>query len=412
MNKMLRKNFTWKILSLGIAVLLWVIVINGKDPLDTKRFNNIDVNRINEDVILNQNKHINVREGDKVSIIIKGKRKALDSLTIADIKAYVDMEQISVTGAVEIQIQIDDRFEVLKRTPSNLIVELENIISVDKNIQYIYEGETEEGYIVGDANIEPTLITLTGPESQINKISKVLVKINVDKVNKDMNFESIPKIYDSDEKEIQGLTKSNKNIKVFVPVNKIKSVPIKVDFEDDLQEDYIMTKYELNQTEVLITGKEDEIDSIEYIQIPDISMKDITGSTVIEYNLNDYMPQNIKLYNTGAMLKVSMNVEKEETKDVVIPVKDLIVRYIPEGLKFSYISTEDITITVKGLSNKLNNVTSLYLRPIVELESLEEGQHEVEIQMSLPEGVILVSQPPMIKVELSKDQEKQTEVTE
>ena len=48
MNKfkeMLMKDFLWKLLSLAIAVILWFVVINLENPVETRNFNGVAANK-------------------------------------------------------------------------------------------------------------------------------------------------------------------------------------------------------------------------------------------------------------------------------------------------------------------------------------------------------------------------------
>ena len=98
MNKfkeMLMKDFLWKLLSLAIAVILWFVVINLENPVETRNFTAL-LQIKNESVITERGQTISNYDeiaGRKITIKIRGQRLSLDRLykNRADIQAYIDL---------------------------------------------------------------------------------------------------------------------------------------------------------------------------------------------------------------------------------------------------------------------------------------------------------------------------------
>ena len=56
MKKRLMNNFGLKLLSLGIAIVFWFVIINSKDPVESKIFRDVPVTVLNEDKVLEREK--------------------------------------------------------------------------------------------------------------------------------------------------------------------------------------------------------------------------------------------------------------------------------------------------------------------------------------------------------------------
>ena len=67
-------NLGLKVISLVVAFILWLVIINTTDPIITKKFTDIPVQIINENVITSLNQVYEVEDGDMVDVIVKGKR--------------------------------------------------------------------------------------------------------------------------------------------------------------------------------------------------------------------------------------------------------------------------------------------------------------------------------------------------
>ena len=73
MKDLIKNNLGMKILSVFIAILVWLLVSFSNDPLVTRRFNNIKVRIINGDKLTESGKTYSIESGDTVDIIVKGK---------------------------------------------------------------------------------------------------------------------------------------------------------------------------------------------------------------------------------------------------------------------------------------------------------------------------------------------------
>ena len=67
-----QKNNMWmKILSVVIAVLIWLFVANTNDPVVTKRFYSIPVKVMNEDALTKRGYAYEILDGEEVNITVK-----------------------------------------------------------------------------------------------------------------------------------------------------------------------------------------------------------------------------------------------------------------------------------------------------------------------------------------------------
>ena len=82
-----QKNNMWmKILSVVIAVLIWLFVANTNDPVVTKRFYSIPVKVMNEDALTKRGYAYEILDGEEVNITVKGKSSIVRSMGISDFR--------------------------------------------------------------------------------------------------------------------------------------------------------------------------------------------------------------------------------------------------------------------------------------------------------------------------------------
>ena len=209
MKKSLMNKFTLKILSLAIAVLIWLIVRNVQDPVIVQTFYDIPVTLVNESYLSNNMKIPLLIDGDDtVKVRIKAEESVIKELKKEDIVAQADMTQIYMDATpkmvpVEVTCKgiADDNITV---TPRNIQVDIENQTSVEKTIA-VNTGDTtpDKDYEVGSLQANPEKVTISGPESIINKIDKVVAKIDVTGMKEsNVELDSELKIYDKNQDEL------------------------------------------------------------------------------------------------------------------------------------------------------------------------------------------------------------------
>ena len=164
---------------------------------------------------------------DTVKVRIKAEESVIKELKKEDIVAQADMTQIYMDATpkmvpVEVTCKgiADDNITV---TPRNIQVDIENQTSVEKTIA-VNTGDTtpDKDYEVGSLQANPEKVTISGPESIINKIDKVVAKIDVTGMKEsNVELDSELKIYDKNQDELSEKQLSYLNL-AGVQDNKIK----------------------------------------------------------------------------------------------------------------------------------------------------------------------------------------------
>lgn len=378
-------------------------MVNYEDPLTTRVIGDISVEKINEEAITSEMKAIEYREGETISVRVRGKRSVVDRMTSRDVHAYADLEKKSITGAIDIQIEVPDGVTVIDKMPSVMMVDLENIITVQKEIQYYMEGEPSENYVYLDPVISPNNIEIQGPESKIGLIKSVLVPVNIEGVVRDVTLYSTPQIIDDNNNIIRGLSKSITQVQIQVPIDKVKSIDILTDLNNLAAEGYEVVDISLSQDKLRVRGDENDIDAIKNITIADIGMTQLTQTTTVTANVADLLPLGIYIHSDIQSVEVVIQVEPILEKTVEINSGDITLRRLPEDMQFAYVEeTTGYAVTFRGLQSQLENVTIERISPSLNVDNLEEGIHEVELNIFIPSNVELVSERPSILIELTR----------
>jgi len=234
MKEKVAHNFGLKVLSVGLAALLWLVVINSQDPMETVTFDDIPVTIINEQALVAKDKIPEVVEGDSISVVVEARRSICDKLTKGDIVAIADFEKISVTDAVPIDVSVNGYSErdvaIVRGLNQVMKLRLEDSISKDFRVKISTTGQAKDGYVIGDMVASPNMIRLTGSSTQISKIKEVVLMVDVENASVDSQRKGVPVIYDLNGEVVNSskVAMSASEVEVTIPVLKTKTVRIVV----------------------------------------------------------------------------------------------------------------------------------------------------------------------------------------
>lgn len=409
MNKKIANNLSLKILSVAIAILIWLLVVNADNPIVTKSFVIGDVQLLNEAYLDADGKMcMQDDKQESIRVTIKTNRKTLDRITASDIKAVADLQQavslntdpVMVPITVSCDKVLPDNIEV---TPQNLSIHIE-----DKDTQEFVVNVTtnntkpDKGYEVGTLTSNPEKLKITGPTSLINKIDKVNASVDVDGASEDVTEETDVKIIDKNGEEFTDTDMAYLNIsKVSVTARLWKVRPevrIKAEYEGTPADGYEVESISTTPNVISVAGSEDALSSLKEqnntIWIPGTAA-DISGrSSDFEekINLSDYLPDGLKLTSDSSEdVFIRVNILPEGSNVCEIPTKNILVENQPNGMQVAF-DTATIEIRVKKSEDDLDDLTENDIKASIDLKDKEEGSYEVPVKVSIPDGYELVDE--------------------
>ena len=410
--KKLTNNLVWKILSLFLACLLWLAVINIEDPQVTTTIRGIAVEKQNENVITSQKQAIQYVAGNTVDVKVKGRRSVVYKLTANNIKAYVDMRNLSITDAVDIQIDLPNDVELISKTPSSVSVHREKIIVKQMQVQYQKSGEVKTGFVDLSPTITPNVIELEAAESTIYKIEKVVVPVNIDGISGDFTISVMPQIYDYAGSPVRDVNMSVQQVQVKVPVEKTKILPVSFTPADAVGENYAYLGVTLSQNSVAVRGKPSLIDSLQELPIDYISIAGMTEKQTVTINLAKLLPDGVSLNQDNSTLDAEINIEPIVIREFSFAPDEIEIRDLQERKEWLVISENPIKVSYRGIESKLKLLTKESLQPHISVEGLSNGIHAVTVQWQDPDELERVSEEERLTIEIFDKETEKAEKTE
>ena len=428
MKKNMINKFTLKVLSLIIAILIWLLVRNVDDPIVVRTFYEIPVSIENASYFAeNLEIPLLVDGKDTVKVRVKGARSVVSKLKKEDIKAVADMTQIISKDTTPIMVPVEvtgtgiSDSDITVR-PRNIQVDIEKQKSVEKTIA-VSTGDTQpdKDYEIGNLKANPEKVTISGPETIINKIDKVVALIDVTgRKESNIEIKSQLKIYDKnlDElspKQLEYLNIkeiSDNTIRIQAQFWKVKqNVKIKAEYSGEPKRGYEVDSINLVPDTISVAGTDEALKKLEQegntLEIPGkyIDVTDKTGDFEQNIDLSELLPEDLKLVrDLNSSVIATVKILPYNSRDYEVSVTQIEADNKAEDLNLVF-QDEQITIRAKAKEQDLDSLSAANIQVQIDLNGYGEGEYEVPVTVTLPGGYELV-ESIKVKVKLVPGAEK------
>ena len=417
MKEKLTKNLRLKIVAVLFAASLWMISININDPYQSKDYS-VTVQLQNMNVMNTAGKYVEVLDNsDKISVRVRGSRSVMDSFSAANIVATADINEMDENNQIPIKFSTiktsGSKIESIRSNDNYLTVKVEDIQKIQKNIEVVTKNTPAKGYILGKTSTEQNALRISGPESAVNLVSRVVVNFDLDGAKDDVSMILPIELYDEEGRRIndERLTTSIKEVQCVATILETKEVPLVSDVKGDAAKGYGFTgvlRYEPET--VLIAGKSSGIRNINQIEITEaMDIQNARENVTSVVDLREFLPDNIVLAaaSFNGKVKVTAVIEPEITKKFEVDTKGITIVNVPEGRLASLTEHEDkIEVELTGFESVIQEFDGKELKAEVDILSymasnsiaeLESGSYKMELIFELPEGMWL-EEPQTVEI--------------
>ena len=405
-------NIPLKIMSVAVAVVLWLIVVNIDNPIGTNYYTINDVELINKEYVESSDTIGKMcmpeQNQDSIKIAITASKKIRDKIKVTDISAVADLQQAVSLDTNPVMVPITVTCSVpgvssndIKVTPQNLSVNLDEK-ETQEFVVNVSRGDTKPGkdYEVGSLTANPEKVRITGPKTLVNKIDKVNATIELDgntqDFTQDVNLTIIDKNQEAlSDSEMNSLRIEN-NAKVVVTARlwKIRQgVGISASYVGTPADGYEVGSVKTVPDTISVAGSTEGLESLaennNVITIPADSI-DISGeSKDVEkkISLNNLLPDNVKLTSDSSEdVWVTVNILPVGSKEFDIPTKNIEVKNKPDDLQVTF-ETAQIELRIKSDTKNMDDLDAKKdIKLSIDLDGKKEGNYEVPVKVVLPDG--------------------------
>ena len=236
------KTFLW---ALALSIAVWISAVTSADPDETRTLPDAVLVEI-----IGQSTNL-VLNSDIPKSVIVTLRAPVSVWRLIDanpqlVRVVLDLSSMS-SGyhTSDLQIQVNARpVQIVSVSPQTISFTLEPLTKKTLAVDLSLAGEAAVGYQVGEASMEPVQISISGAQSQVEKVMRVRVAVDLNGIRE--NFDQVLQVeaLDKDGQIVEGLTISPDSVNVVLPVTQqggYRDVAVKINYIGRVASGYRLT---------------------------------------------------------------------------------------------------------------------------------------------------------------------------
>lgn len=276
-------NITAKVLALIFAMILWLYVTNEQNPpVDISITVPLEVRSVSDSYIVTE-------VPDSVKVKVRGGRSIIAGLQPQDIKASVDLKGLPEgSHTVKVHALVPVSLELVEITPDRIQVQLDAVASRAMPVEISPTGTAPPGVAVTKIGANPAQVTIKGPRTLIDAVSRVLVPVDISDKTADFTIAGTPLLQDKEGKTVKGLAVVPEQITVAAVLAKgvqKKTVDVKTIIYGELGQGVVLKGVLTNPARIEIAGEPQVLDKIDFIYTEPINIAGISQDTRKEIKL-------------------------------------------------------------------------------------------------------------------------------
>ena len=346
------------LLALLVSIGLWVYAVTVVNPDGRADIKGVRVRLVG--LIDLQSRNLMLTEGAEqyVNVTISGRRSDLKELNSSSLEAIADVSNIDSPGEYDLSWTLDPPSTVasgdikLVDTNSNKITIKVSAYRERTNLPVTveYSGTLADGYI-RDTETATTL-SVSGPAEEVSLIDHAVAQVDLEGVSANIDADYPYTFVDADGKELTlsaNVTASSETVHLIVPILRYKQVELRVKFIEGGGATEDNVKCTIEPKTVAVTGSEEALQSLDYLEIMTVDLAKITESQT--WDITPELPAGVTIRGSDTSVKVRLRFTGLMTKRITIPCADIERLNDTGALEFA---EQSVIISVRGKASEVN----------------------------------------------------------
>ena len=310
---MLRNRTFLKILSLLIAVFLWIYVMGEVNPETKAKISNIEVSFINTEALADRDLAVVQKKLITVDASIKGRRSDVNETKNSGLTATVDVsdcEEGKNTGAIV--INLPDGVSLESISEDSVEFQVEDRVEEEKPVEIEFlgngNGNSQSDLVPWVEAMQPDTVRVSGAESSVKKVSAVKGTISRTVVTENSRSVDVPLVAVTGKGDmVYALDLEAESAQVHVQLMSAKTVDINITPEN-IAEGLAVDKLRGGDS-VRIVGTSETLAEIKELAAT-VDLKGLTSEGKVELQID--LPEGVYLYDSEDLPVVEVTLKAAE----------------------------------------------------------------------------------------------------
>lgn len=377
-----KHNWAIKLLSVVLALLFWIFVMDQVNPQVTKVLYNVPVYETNVENLKKDKLIIMKRPALKVDIEFSGRRNTILTMSEMAVNLSVDLSKLEDgynLAKIDAKLNLND-VTIKKILPEALEYSVEKKIIVSKPVKFRFSKPFPKHLSRSKTSISPSEIFVTGPKSFVDRVQYLEGSLDASEIKTSKSFEMMLKPFDSEATLVEGVSLNTNAAKVDVEVLKTKRLKIAYDHESNVNDGYEVIDIKFSDKNAVVVGPPDQVNQLNTVNAEKIL---IQGFESYSGNVKIQLPGDIVLLEPVSP-KYTVTIEPIISRSIEFDSLEIDLKDIPEGFDVENMNPDkQIVFTVTGTKTLVESVQPDDLHAYFDLKGIvDEGEYSLRIQFA------------------------------
>ena len=373
------------LLSVILAMGLWVYVITVERPESENTFYNVPVVLEGEEVLKERGMMITAQTQKTVTLKLSGNRKELNQLKSSDIAAVIDLTRATEAGekntSYTVSLPGGADLEVVARQPETVGLTITEWATKEIPVSLNFVGRVPEGYYVDkqSATLDRAAVNVTGPRQIITQIEQAVITVDLEDrseiIVEDLRYTLCDKDGNPVE-DVSSVTTDTGEIRVTVSVQKLKELKLTYQVVDGGGLKASEVEISADYSSITVAGTAAALENLEEIALGTVELETLTESTQITFPVK--LPEGVS--NQSGITEVKLEIRLPEMEIREYTITNIQLKNIPQGWKAQSMA-QALSVKIRGRGPVLGRITPDILIAQVDLSKAELGNATYEVDI-------------------------------
>lgn len=384
----MKSKFMTILLSVAVALSLWLYVITIEQPESEETYYDIPVVLQNESILAERGLMI-TSERPAVTLQLSSTRTNLNQLNESNINVIANVNSVVTPGTHELPYSVSYPGNIpagsITRQSSNpdmVTLKVEKKITKQVPVVPIYSGNVPEGLLADKENIilDYEMVDVSGPESVLERITQATIAVDLEGKTETIVEECAYTLCDEAGEPVdsQWVTTNVEAVNLTLPVQRVKEVSLHLNVVDGGGATLQTSSISVEPKTIRISGSEALLEGVEVIDLGTINLGEMEVDTVL--NLPIVLPEGIT--NETGITEAVVAVKFPNLRTTVLSVDNIRLENIPEGLKADLV-TQILEVKLRGPVSLVEAITEENVVITVDLSNAQAGTDKYAAQITV-----------------------------
>lgn len=369
-NKIVGSKAFWIIISLLASFLLWTYIMSTEETTIEMTFSNVKVvYQGADDLRAARGLIVTDADAETVSVRLKGTRRVLGNLSSADLSAVIDVSGISqaremqVSYSLQYPTNVDSSITVLSKSPETISFSVVQEANKTLEVKGVFTGSVKDGYTAEPIQVEPSSITLYGPQEELDAVDSICVYVTRTDLDKSIEPTNCPYVLlDKDgnklkPKEISG---NYDTVSVSMPVLMNKDLPLTVSLVGGAGATEDNCVVEVEPKSIQVAGDTTVLQKLNQLVVTTVDLSNFATS----YEATVTIPLGNDLKNLSGVTEATVRISVRGLETAKVTATNITTTGTNRRVE---IMTTSLDVTVRAPADTISQITADNVRVVVDL---------------------------------------------